>query len=346
MAHLFTRFLDNIPIAGVTMPGSRLSTRIAHIASGRATQRISRPRTMFLIAMCVLISSAFAAGTLARAREKDEAQSTPLGQRPKFEVASVKPCAPGDPGADLKDGNFGVQWSPGRLTVMCQPLKLLIAGAYVAYADGDQPLATAPLIAYISSLNVPFEGLPSWADSERFTIRAETPAGVTKEMLMGPMMQSLLEDRFHSKIHVETRQVAAFDLVVTKAGAKLPQTGTQICRFLDPNHPGQRVGPANLPRCTRQMNNVTMADFAAVLRDPPSVNGPVFDKTGLKGTFDIHMFFATDHDASPNANSADDSFGAPTFLQALKEQLGLELVSTRGPDKILVIDHIEEPSPN
>ena len=36
----------------------------------------------------------------------------------------------------------------------------------------------------------------------------------------------------------------------------------------------------------------------------------------------------------------------PTFLEALKEQLGLKLVPQTGPVDVLVLDHVEEPSPN
>ncbi len=36
----------------------------------------------------------------------------------------------------------------------------------------------------------------------------------------------------------------------------------------------------------------------------------------------------------------------PTFLEALKEQLGLKLVPQTAPVDVLVLDHVEEPSPN
>lgn len=35
-----------------------------------------------------------------------------------------------------------------------------------------------------------------------------------------------------------------------------------------------------------------------------------------------------------------------TFHEALKDQLGLNLVSQKGPVELLVIDQIEQPSPN
>jgi uncharacterized protein (TIGR03435 family) len=47
--------------------------------------------------------------------------------------------------------------------------------------------------------------------------------------------------------------------------------------------------------------------------------------------------------ASANAET-DDS--GPTLMEALKDQLGLKLESTKGPVDVLVIDHVEEPSEN
>jgi len=36
----------------------------------------------------------------------------------------------------------------------------------------------------------------------------------------------------------------------------------------------------------------------------------------------------------------------PTFLEALREQLGLTLKSTKGLVDLLVIDHVEKPTPD
>jgi uncharacterized protein (TIGR03435 family) len=47
----------------------------------------------------------------------------------------------------------------------------------------------------------------------------------------------------------------------------------------------------------------------------------------------------------PGSDAQRDPNG-PTFLEALKSQLGLKLDSTSGPVDVLVIDHVEEPSEN
>jgi uncharacterized protein (TIGR03435 family) len=50
----------------------------------------------------------------------------------------------------------------------------------------------------------------------------------------------------------------------------------------------------------------------------------------------------------PKGQSADTQLDltGPTFFEALKDQLGLKLKPTRAPIQILVIDHVEQPSPN
>jgi uncharacterized protein (TIGR03435 family) len=64
------------------------------------------------------------------------------------------------------------------------------------------------------------------------------------------------------------------------------------------------------------------------------------DKTGLGDKkFDFELKWTPD-----DRSLADDS--APSLLTALEEQLGLKLVPARGPVEVLIIDHMERPSPN
>jgi bla regulator protein blaR1 len=79
---------------------------------------------------------------------------------------------------------------------------------------------------------------------------------------------------------------------------------------------------------------------------------PVVDKTGLDGKFDytIEWNFQLPSPGLPRADAAPrealrDNQG-PTFLETLREQLGLKLVLATGPVRMLVIDHVERPSEN
>jgi len=182
-------------------------------------------------------------------------------------------------------------------------------------------------------------------NSERFTISAEVPTPASKEMMMGPMMQPLLEDRFKLKIHIESRDVPAYDLVLAKGGPKLPQTDTSFCSRIAPNHGGQGTGPPNAPNCTMQMRDLSMENLALLLRPMlgPTMNRPIVDKTGIKGRFDIQMVWALDPNEFAGRQQQPD---LPPLPVALKEQLGLELVPSKGSQQTIVIDHIEEPTPN
>ena len=64
---------------------------------------------------------------------------------------------------------------------------------------------------------------------------------------------------------------------------------------------------------------------------------PVFDRTGIEGSFDVSLKFSPD----PAVNSDD-----PVFVTAIQEQLGLKLEPGRMPLQTLVIDHIERPTEN
>jgi bla regulator protein BlaR1 len=73
----------------------------------------------------------------------------------------------------------------------------------------------------------------------------------------------------------------------------------------------------------------------------------VVDRTGLAGGFDFIMEFEPQAGQAgfSGSNAGEDTVGV-TFLEALKDQLGLKLESTKAPMKVLVVDHLERPSEN
>jgi uncharacterized protein (TIGR03435 family) len=67
------------------------------------------------------------------------------------------------------------------------------------------------------------------------------------------------------------------------------------------------------------------------------------DKTGLAGKkFDFELTWTAD-DGRAADNAAD---AGPSIFTALEEQLGLKLVPAKAPVEVIVIDHIQRPSPN
>jgi uncharacterized protein (TIGR03435 family) len=80
----------------------------------------------------------------------------------------------------------------------------------------------------------------------------------------------------------------------------------------------------------------------------------VWDQTGLSGTFDMDMTWTPDRapsvppDGSPEllqALRSIDPAGVSLFT-ALQEQMGLKLVAGKDQTDVLVIDHVEPPSPD
>jgi uncharacterized protein (TIGR03435 family) len=74
----------------------------------------------------------------------------------------------------------------------------------------------------------------------------------------------------------------------------------------------------------------------------------VINKTGLTGHYDIDLEWASERFAPrPDATAGPaPGFGGPSIFTALREQLGLKLESTKGPVDVLVIDHVEQPTPD
>jgi len=84
-----------------------------------------------------------------------------------------------------------------------------------------------------------------------------------------------------------------------------------------------------------------------------SVGGVVVDKTDLKGLFDFNVKFTPESGLSvPSISAAGDHQPgaadplAPSLFTALQEELGLKLVSSKGPVEVLVIDSVTKPSEN
>ncbi len=87
---------------------------------------------------------------------------------------------------------------------------------------------------------------------------------------------------------------------------------------------------------TLSASNSTLSDLTSVLIS--WLGRPVIDKTGLQGHYDFRMKWDPDSD--------DDIAAPPDLASVLGKQLGLELKAAKGPLEVLVIDHVEKPSPN
>lgn len=230
--------------------------------------------------------------------------------RLEFEVASLKPSAPGQTNGIIRP-------MPGnqRYVGTNVPLRVLMT---VAYTVTDRQIS----------------GGPAWLTTDTFDIdaKAARPGSIDDLHLM---LQHLLEDRFHLKLRREKKEQAVWDLVPDKTGPKLTEHDPA-----DKNYPPIAGGARGI-----QGTNVTMDYFAFFLSR--IVDRGVIDKTGLQARYDVKLEFAQParvNGAAPEA--ADANSDAPTIFTALKEQLGLKLVASKGPVEYLVIEHAEKPSEN
>lgn len=271
--------------------------------------------------------------------------------RPRFDVVSIKPCKPGvssGPGTPT----YGGDSSPGRLHIGCGILAGsdntgMIQAAYNRYAGG-----------YLNSFRViPIEGGPDWIHSERYEIDATSDAHPSLLMMQGPLMQTILEDRFRLRIHRETRLGPVYELALGKGSPKLKPLQDESCvppiigGPLPPLAPDQRRCRNMLYPRGVEMEGGTLSMLAGLLG--MALDRPVIDKTGITSYFEIHLVFSPDDFAGtrpatnePGAPAAVRAADAPGIFQAIQEQLGLRLVPAKGPVDVLVIDHVERPSEN
>src|SRR5580704_8524944 len=135
--------------------------------------------------------------------------------RPKFEVASIKECRSGEAAPPSSS-------SPARLSLGCRTLGLLIQQAYDSFASGEP--GYRPLIRPMD-----VKGAPAWLASARYSIQAKTETPQSAAMMRGPMMQMLLEERFHLALHRATQEEDAYIMTVSKSGLKAPRTKEGSC---------------------------------------------------------------------------------------------------------------------
>jgi uncharacterized protein (TIGR03435 family) len=90
--------------------------------------------------------------------------------------------------------------------------------------------------------------------------------------------------------------------------------------------------------------SVLLSQLASALS--PTVGRIVQDKTGLSGPFDFELSWTPDTPATPGDTPAPTDSNAGSIFTAIQEQLGLKLESQRGQAAVLVIDQINQPTPD
>jgi uncharacterized protein (TIGR03435 family) len=262
----------------------------------------------------------------------------PIAAPMEFEVASVKVSSP-----DSRGGRFQMQ-PGGRLTSENMPLRFLISRAFNTTSN-DQ-----------------LTGVPSWADTARFDLIAKTPSDVATQPFidpetMAPMMLALLKDRFKLAYHTEERELPAYTLMAAKPKMKKADPSARTwCK-----NAGQVPGAPPAPPGTQALicQNITMTQFADLLRGrTPDLQLPILDSTGIEGSWDFTVTFnpviglqfaaVRPPEAGPGnpAPAASEPTAGYSIYEALEKQLGLKLEKQKRPAQVIVIDHIEQPTPD
>ncbi|KAA6464621.1 TIGR03435 family protein [Acidobacteria bacterium AB60] len=251
----------------------------------------------------------------------------------EFEVASIRLHA-------SADNKAYVQALQGRLVMQNFSLKQLILFAY------DVP-------------NNQVLGVQDWMDSNHFDVQATTAGNPTVKQVEGPMLQALLEERFHLKVHRESMERPVYEITVEKGGPKMQLSKEGSCTPYSmeapPPVPAPNAPPpiyCDFPHLSGDGTNWTLDGTGVSIRklatslSRSGVDRPVIDRTGLAGRFDLHLKWAADAPVSAPASAIQEDPSGPSIFTALKEQLGLRLESAKGPVEVLVIDHAEKPSEN
>jgi uncharacterized protein (TIGR03435 family) len=205
---------------------------------------------------------------------------------------------------------------------------------YILSAYGISANAHRQLIgpAWISKTSYEIHGKAS--DLLREAMEKMTPEEKTAETRL--MMQSLLADRFKLKSHVEMREMGVYKLVLANGGSKLKKDSDRT-----------KAG-AGVRRGLIKGTAVTIPVFLGLLANDPELAGrPLVDETGLTGAYDFSLTWSPlEASNGMHGTAISSKADGPSLFTALKEQLGLKLVASKGQAKVLVIDHIEPPSPN
>lgn len=235
---------------------------------------------------------------------------------PSFEVATIKPTAPGE-----QRHAFVVQ---GRSFKTIN--STLIGLISISYGVQDKQIVNAP----------------DWMNSEHFDIDAEPDApGLPNKKQLMTMVQKLLADRFQLKFHREKRDMSAYVLTVGKAGPKMTKIDA------GPNDlPGFGFGPIGTLRVFR----ANMEDFSEFLQSQV-LDRPVVNQTGLDGRWNFILKWTPDDSQFVGRGitvppPTDSNDAAPPLFTAIQEQLDLKLDAQKTAVDVMVIDHVEHPSAN
>lgn len=238
---------------------------------------------------------------------------------PSFAVATIKPSTPNEVISNIPP--------VGYRTVL--PMITVLKLVSFAYDVHDEQVVDAP----------------KWIGSETFDFVgvSDTPGRPDVKQLK-TMLQKMLVDRFQLKFHWEQREMSAYVLVLGKKGAKLGRSKE------DPHgSPTFFIKANGAASRTLTAKNVGLAELSNMLQSNV-MDRPVVDQTGLEGAYDFVLTWAPDDSQfiqyGARAAGASGASDVPGIFTAMQEQLGLKLSAEKTIVPVMVVDRVEQPSPN
>jgi hypothetical protein len=166
-------------------------------------------------------------------------------------------------------------------------------------------------------------------------LKAWQSQGKNRDLLRSALRIALTE-RFKLALHEEPAQRPMFELVVAKRGPRLmpadPGAILPVGAKLPSGGVDTGIGPRRIGGW--DLHGATMQDLAYLLNFLSNqFDGPVQDRTGLTGRYDFQV---------QRVETPDENQGYTYSVS----HLGLELKRGTENRPILVIDHVERPTPN
>lgn len=178
----------------------------------------------------------------------------------------------------------------------------------------------------VSSPDRQLLGLPNWAKDQLYSVSAKATttdslSEAENDDRVREMLRTMLEDRFHLRIHTETREEPGFNLEVAKGGIHLKEVPAPV----PPEKPGRANASWSDARGRFVGTRVPMTELAKTLT--LILHRPVTDHTGLTGYYDIDERW-TAPDTTQKSNTAERvrTRGDARILPTKRYQLPLRLV--------------------
>ncbi len=328
-------------IVGVS--GSDLRKRVLRITSHRSGRTLTLGHRTLLLAASVSVIILPIGFGVVRGQSSTENSRMPKSNTthevPQFDVVSIKPTAP-------NEDNTLFQYLADSTSFRAAPVRIVLQ---TVFGVDDSRII----------------GAPSWVSTNRYDIEAKVaPEDAPRlDKLSGDdrraMLIPMLVDRFHLKYHHQVREQATYVLMVAKGGPRLtsgqsdPPPGWKPAKDLpmEKEHYWMMAGPGHI-----EADSMPMHVLAEQLTRMNMLGRMVVDKTGLRGNYNFTLRWTPDNDPFPGLRQmlrqadglgvqATDIPVSPLFT-ALREQLGLQLEPGKDRVDVIVIDHIDPPSPN